>query len=118
MKNELIINGEVWVKKENQLATSFEGMPYQIVRASSAGVFAGYVEKRTGQEVVMRKVRRIWFWSGAASLSQMAVDGVSHPEKCKFSVVVDREEIFEVIEILDCTQKAKKSIEEVFEWKQ
>mgnify|MGYP006355232579 FL=1 len=41
----------------------------KIVRTYSAGVFFGEVVKRTGKEVVMRNARRLWYWSGAASLS-------------------------------------------------
>ena len=48
-----------------------KSMPYVIIRTYSAGVFAGYLEKRNGQEVVLRKARRIWYWDGAASLSQL-----------------------------------------------
>lgn len=90
---------------------------YKIVRTYSAGVFAGYIESRNGQEVVMRDARRLWYWDGAASLSQLAVDGVSKPENCKFPCPVSRIELLEVIEILDVTEKAKKSIEGVEEWK-
>jgi len=90
---------------------------YKIVRTYSAGVFAGYIESRNGREVVMTKARRLWSWAGAASLSQLATDGTSNPTGCKFPCEVDRVELLEVIEILDVTQKAKKSISEVAIWK-
>ena len=45
-----------------------EGMKYCIVRTYSAGVFAGYIEYRKDQEVVLREARRIWYWEGAATL--------------------------------------------------
>lgn len=44
---------------------------YYIVRTYSAGVFAGYIKKREGKEVVMENARRLWYWDGAASLSHM-----------------------------------------------
>jgi len=44
---------------DKQRAEEFESMKYVIVRTYSAGVFAGYLESRNGQEVVMRKARRI-----------------------------------------------------------
>ncbi len=91
---------------------------YKIVRTYSAGVFAGYIESRNGQEVVMRNARRIWFWDGAASLSQLAMSGTSKPQSCKFPEAVDRVELLQVIEILDVTDVAKKSIESVKVWKQ
>ena len=95
-----------------------EGKKYQIVRTYSAGVFAGYIESRNGQEVVMTDARRLWYWSGASSLSEMAMKGVANPKECKFPCAVDRVELLQVIEILDCTSQAEKSIRGVPEWKQ
>lgn len=91
---------------------------YQIVRTYSAGVFAGFIESRTGQEVVMRNARRLWYWSGASSLSQLATDGTKNPKECKFPCEVDRVELLQAIEILDVTDKAKESILAVPVWKQ
>lgn len=93
-----------------------EGMEYCMVRTYSAGVFAGYLESREGKEVVLRNARRIWFWDGAASLSQLAVDGTCKPDKCKFPCAVDKVILTEAIEIIPCTEKAKKSIEDVAVW--
>jgi hypothetical protein len=92
-------------------------LKYVIVRTFSAGVFAGYLESRTGQEVVLREARRIYYWAGAATLSQLAVDGTMKPEDCKFPVAVDRVELLQAIEILDVTPKAKESIASVKTWK-
>lgn len=89
---------------------------YKMVRTYSAGVFAGYVESRNGQEVVMRNARRLWYWKGAASLSQLATDGTSCPKECKFPCEVDKVELLQVIEILDVTDKAKESIMSVPIW--
>ena len=98
-------------------AVTRKGMKYCIVRTYSAGVFAGYVEGRNGQEVVVRDARRLWYWDGAASLSQLAVDGTQQPQNCKFPVRVDRVELLNAIEIIDCTEKARISIEGVKIWK-
>lgn len=89
---------------------------YVIVRTYSAGVFAGELESRRGQEVVLRNARRLWYWAGAASLSQLAVSGTSLPKDCKFPVAVDRVELLQAIEILDVTADARKSIESVPVW--
>jgi len=91
---------------------------YVIVRTYSAGVFAGFLHSRMGREVVLTDARRLWYWAGAASLSQMAVSGTSKPKNCKFPVEVPRVELLEAIEILDTTSLAEKSIREVPEWKQ
>jgi len=92
-------------------------MKYVIVRTYSAGVFAGYLDSKNGREVVLLNARRLWQWSGAASLSQLAMEGVKNPNECKFPVEVVRVELLEAIEILDTTSIAEKSIKEVPVWK-
>lgn len=92
-------------------------LKYVIVRTFSAGVFAGELESRTGKEVILKNARRLWYWEGAASLSQLATDGVSKPENCKFPCEVDRVCLLEATEIIDVTPKAKKSIASVPVWK-
>lgn len=99
-------------------AEPLEGMPYVIVRTYSAGVFAGYLESREGQEVVLRNARRLWYWEGAATLSQLAEEGVKKPDECKFPQEVSRVELLQVIEILDATEEAKESINNVKIWKE
>ena len=89
---------------------------YVIVRTYSAGVFAGYIKSRKGQEVIMEKARRLWYWAGAASLSQLASEGVKKPTKCKFPCEVEKVELLQVIEILRCTKKAEESIKNVPIW--
>ena len=92
-------------------------MKYVIARTYSAGVFAGELESRDGQEVVLRNARRLWYWDGAASLSQLAMEGVTKPQNCKFPCEVDRVELLQVVEILSTTDAARKSIAEVKTWK-
>lgn len=90
---------------------------YVIVRTYSAGVFAGELESRKGQEVVLRNARRIWQWAGAASLSQLAMEGTSKPTECMFPCPVNRVELLQAIEILDVTKTAEASIKGVPVWK-
>ena len=89
---------------------------YVIVRTYSAGVFAGELQSRNGREVVLHNARRLWKWAGAASLSQLAMEGVKDPDNCMFPCAVNRVELLEVIEILDCTSSAEKSIKNVKIW--
>jgi hypothetical protein len=91
---------------------------YKIVRTHSAGVFSGEIESKNGQEVIMKNARRLWYWDGAASLSQLAMEGVKRPENCKFPCEVNRVELTQVIEILDCTDEAEKSIKGVKIWEE
>lgn len=95
--------------------TDVEG--YYIVRCDRAGVFAGQIKYRCGREVIMAKARRLWRWDGAASLSQLAMEGVKRPDNCKFTVRVDEIWLLEAIEIIPCTKQAVESIEGVAEWK-
>ena len=90
---------------------------YVIVRATNAGVFAGILKSKEGDEVVLTDCRRIWSWAGAASISQLAIDGTSNPANCKFPAPVQEIGIIGVIEIIPTTEKAEKSIREVREWK-
>ena len=89
---------------------------YCIVRSARAGVFAGTVASRNGQEVCMTNARRIWYWDGAASLSQLSISGTSKPENCKFPAPVPSVMLFEVVEILPTTAKAEQNIKGVATW--
>ena len=89
-----------------------------IVRGDSSGVFFGTVREINGQTVVMENVRRIWYWEGANSISELATNGTANPNDCKFTVAVPNVCILDAIEINVCTEKAIKSIESVKEWKQ
>lgn len=112
---EIIIDGVKYVP-EIEKAQTLNNMKYCIVRTYSAGVFAGYVEKRVDKEITMRHVRCLWYWDGAASLLQIASTGVIKPENCKFTCTVDKIELTEVIEIIECTEIAKNNIKGVKEW--
>lgn len=90
--------------------------PYVIVRTYSAGVFAGTLESREDKEVVMTDARRLWYWSGAASLSQLAMEGTKDPCACKFPMPVSRVTLTEAIEILEVTPQAEASIRGVPVW--
>ena len=86
-----------------------DGLEYVIIRGENSGVFAGYLESRNNQEVVLRNARRIWYWDGANSLSQLAEDGTSKPENCKFPCEVKKIQILDAIEVINCSEKAQKA---------
>lgn len=88
-----------------------------IVRGDRSGVFFGTLVARVEREVILNNCRRIWYWEGAASISQIAQDGVKKPERCKFTITVDSIVILDAIEIIPCTNQAIKSIESVKVWK-
>ena len=88
-----------------------------IIRGDRSGVEFGELVEQNGNEVTLKNARRLWYWNGAASLSQLAMDGTKRPQDCKFTVTVSSITILDAVEIIPCTDKAIKSIEEVDEWK-
>ncbi len=87
-----------------------------IVRTYSAGVFMGTIESRDGKEVALSNARRLWYWAGAASLSELATSGTSKPKQCKFPAPVPEVLLTEAIEIIPVSDVARKSIESVPVW--
>ena len=105
------------LKEKKDTINKPKGLKYCIVRTYSAGVFAGMYDRRNKSKVgTIYDSRRIWYWDGAASLSQLAVDGTSDPNKCKFPCMVSETDLTEIIEVIPCTDKARKSIESVPVW--
>ena len=88
-----------------------------IIRADRAGVFFGEIKDRNGSEVTMTNVRRLWYWEGACSLSQLATEGTKSPKSCKFTVIVPEMTILGVIELIPCSDVAMASINSVEPWK-
>lgn len=115
MTNEININGEIYVPKSEQVEQP-KG-EYVVVRTYSAGVHAGILVSREGKEVVLANTRRLWSWQGAASLSQIAGEGISKPKECKFPAAIAEITLTEAIEIIPCTEIARKIIEGVKPWK-
>lgn len=89
---------------------------WYIIRCNRAGVFFAHVTRRDHDEVDLTDARRLWYWEGAASLSQLAMEGVKKPNACKFTVSVDKMTVLGVIELIECTEAAVKSIQEVKPW--
>ncbi len=89
---------------------------YVIVRGDRSGVFAGTLVSRKSREVELTGARRIWYWNGAASISELAQRGTSHPKDCKFPAPVSRILILDAIELIPVLPAAKKSIESVAIW--
>ena len=119
--SEIEVNGVKYVKKDlvknKTMAEKLDGMKYVCIRTYSAGCHCGYLESQDKMHVVLRNARRLWYWDGAASLSQLAMEGVKKPGNCKFPCEVDRIEL-EAIEIIDMTEDARVSIQGVTVWEE
>lgn len=114
----ITVDGVEYVAKDSikEQATQVDGMDYVIIRTYSAGVHAGYLKSQEGREVELVNARRLYYWDGAATLSQLAMDGVSKPQNCKFPCEVDSILLTEAIEVIPCTEKARLSIKDVKVW--
>ena len=88
-----------------------------IVRADRAGVFFGTLVAKKGNEVQLKDARKIYYWSGANAVEQLAKEGVKNPQDCRFTVVVEEITIMNTIQILTCTEKAIENINAVPVWK-
>jgi hypothetical protein len=93
--------------------TTKNNKKFVVVRTYSAGVHAGYLKSRKGMEVELTDSIRIWKWEGAFTLSQLAMEGVTKPNDCRFSMPVDSILLIQAIEIIPTTPQAQKSIQGV-----
>jgi hypothetical protein len=90
-----------------------------LIRTYSAGVHYGTLVETErgagGTHVVLENSRRIWKWSGANSLSELATIGSNKVSDCNFSIPVKKIELL-AIEIIYMTDKAIESLENVPYW--
>jgi len=89
---------------------------FVIVRTYSAGVHFGYLKSVDGKVVTLTRSRRVHYWSGAASLSQMAMEGVKNPSSCRFAVELPEITLTEAIEIIPA-EAGRVNLESVPVWK-
>lgn len=93
---------------------------FSIIRTHSAGVWMGQIKSLNGSVAIITNARRLWYWSGAASLSQLAIEGTRKPNECKFTLTITDEDgvyLPQVIEVLPCTDQAVENINSVKIWK-
>jgi len=120
-KNTIKIDGVKYVREDSIQssvpAQELNGLPYVIVRTYSAGVFAGYLKEQNGKEGTVLQARRLHYWDGAASLSQLSQEGVTKPENCRFAMEMPSISLTEIIEVIPCTEVARLNINSVPIWK-
>jgi hypothetical protein len=88
-----------------------------VVRTDRAGVFFGTLKEQKANSVVMENVRKLWQWYGACGVEELAVNGTTQPDDCRFTVTVSEMEIADAIQIIPASEEAIKTIEGVKEWK-
>lgn len=81
-----------------------------IVRSRDAGVQFGYLDKFEGSTVYLNSARQMWSWTAAegGTLLDCATHGV---KTGKFSTVASAVIVIGACAIIDCTDKAVKSLE-------
>ena len=90
---------------------------YVILRADKAGVFFGILENKTHESVILKEVKKLYYWSGAAAIEQLALEGVKNQDDCKFTVTVPVMEIENPIQVILCSDSAINNLKKVKEWK-
>lgn len=78
---------------------------FVLIRTYSAGVHFGTFVSKEGQEVVLKDARRLWSWSGALSLSEVAMNGIKIADS-KISVPVEEIIITQAVEIIKVSSKS------------
>lgn len=85
-----------------------------IVRTRNAGVHHGYLVEVEDNMVKLTDARRIWRWRGAYTLNEVCTEGIEPASRGHSRVASPVSFIYlnEWSEILPCTDKATKSIED------
>lgn len=84
---------------------------YVLVRTYTAGVHFGVLKFRNGRDVTLLKGRRIWSWSGANTLHEIANSGVN--SESKISEEVSLIELTEAVEIIAVSPLAVKVLSSI-----
>lgn len=98
----------------------FDPKKNYIIRADRAGVFMGKISFIEGTTIGINGLRRLYYWSGALDVSQLAKNGVSKPGSCKFSEQLDAADLSIVTNLIEyhpMTEAAVKSLNNVPTWK-
>lgn len=84
-------------------------MPFVVVRTRYAGVHFGELSDRRGTEVDLANARRLWSWTGANTLHEVALHGVG--DKSRISEPVEAITLTEVIEVITGSSEARANLE-------
>lgn len=89
-----------------------------LIRSHLSGVHFGTLENEaftlSGKVVTLTNSRRVHYWEGAASLSQVAIDGI---KSGRVAMALETIEIVNVIETIPLTKSAITNLENQPVWK-
>ena len=116
----LMINEVKYIRADQpRLAAEVDGLKYCVLRTYSAGVHIGYLAefgKKHPQHAKLLRSRRLHYWEGAASLSQVALDGVD-PNKSRIAMELPEIELTDVIEVIPCSKLSADFFQKAAAWK-
>lgn len=88
-----------------------------MVRTYSAGVHFGELVSREGKEVVLKNAHRVFYWTNACSLSQLAIQGSQNKNtENKICMAVPEITLTESIEIIPMTKESFDNLTAII-WK-
>ena len=87
-----------------------------IARIERAGVFHGTLDYIDNEIIRLKDVRRIYYWNGALSVTDIAAKGITGG---KVTVPVSTVEFMsdKIVELNECSDESTKSIEAIKPWK-
>ena len=87
-----------------------------IARIERSGVFHGTLDHIDNDIMRLKNARRIYYWNGALSVTDMAAKGITGG---KVTIPVSTVEFMsdKVVELNECSDDATKSIETIKPWK-
>jgi hypothetical protein len=86
-------------------------------RTYSAGVHFGELAEKQGQSCLVKNAQRVFYWTEACSLSQLAMEGSKNFDGCKIAMPVDEMVLEQVIEIIPMSEETVKLFREAKVWK-
>lgn len=86
-------------------------------RTYSAGVHFGELVEKNNQECLVKNARRVFYWTDACSLSQLAMEGSKDISNCKIAMVVSEIVLDQVIEIIPMSKEAIDVLGGAKDWK-
>ena len=87
-----------------------------IVRSNLAGVFFGILIAKDGEELTLKDGRKFFYFSGANTVEDLAMQGALNVDSCKLTIPVSEIVISKFEQILPCTKESVNQIKSIPIW--
>lgn len=121
---KLELNGITYVREDlccNKNHVDTEGLKAVLIRSCASGVHFGFFKEEkdllSGKQVTLVNSRRVHYWEGACSISQLALEGTKKPDDCRISVTLPEITITQVIEVIPLSVASYNNLNSINEWK-